>query len=422
MANRHADTIGDFWERARASGMGDPVAVAEQLAILLVLRITGEQPDRWRTVVDQRTFDLFVRDYPLWQPGPRERAFACALDNARLGLLSGRRLEDAVMMINALGDDRQEYVAFFDEVMDQLVYGGRQNFLRTPDDLADLMVALVCPQPDETVADPACGGGGLLVRVSGARSHDAGELRGYDVDPRLVCLAATALGVRGIHNVTLEPRNSLAAGHEWMTSDVILTNPPFAQVSEDRPDPELGTAGGRTELLFIERARMMLAPGGRCAILVPQSALFSGAASHRQVRENLVEFTSIEAIVSLSNVAMAPSSRLNLAIIVFHNGFSSDPVLFYEPTVMTATIPDAIAAARTALQGGQEHHVDALGEAWWAATNAIREAEYDLAPQRYRPYVEREPYPTPREILAEIREVQASINDQLDLLDTLLAP
>jgi N-6 DNA Methylase len=428
MSTDQATELQALWERLRASGMVDPLVAAEQLAVLLLMKMG--QPRRWSDLLGaDEAFGLLQQNFPLWQRDIEPPTFRLARRDVSLQLPTRAHLEEAMAIVDRVGSSQAEVIAFFDLVLDLLVYGGRQASLRTPSELADLMVALVHLGPVEVVVDPACGAGGLLWRAASsmasqsARGTSLNTLHGYDIDPRLVRLAATSLAVRGFHHVHLEPRNSLGGDLLWPACDVVLTNPPFAPVHDAELDPALGLAGSRSELAFIERARELLRPGGRCAIVVPQSVLFATSANHRDVRRRLVRNTSIEVIVSLQDVRFGSGDRLSVAVIVFHNtGEPSREILFHTPKGPLHTVPGCIAEARHELAAGtHREYVDRYGGATWHASFAdVAEANYELIPQRYRPAATIDPPGRPEALIAELRAGRAQFDEGLAAIEDLL--
>jgi type I restriction enzyme M protein len=93
--------------------------------------------------------------------------------------------------------------------------------------------------------------------------------------------------------------------------DVVLTNPPFGSILESASLPHLGKfelAEGRAripmEVLGLERSLQLLRPGGRLAIVLPDSILSNPSAS--RVREWVQRQAKVRAVVSLPIETFAP--------------------------------------------------------------------------------------------------------------------
>src|SRR5262249_44228898 len=74
-------------------------------------------------------------------------------------------LAKAIAMIDELplteGDRKGDV---YEYLLSKLTTAGINGQFRTPRHIIDLMVAMLDPQPIETIADPACGTGGFLVQ------------------------------------------------------------------------------------------------------------------------------------------------------------------------------------------------------------------------------------------------------------------
>ena len=172
------------------------------------------------------------------------------------------------------------------------------------------------------VLDPAVGTGGFLVALMNVwndhiqqlerdrwgeddrqvasetknRSHNvaSSHLFGIDFNPILVRAAQMNLVMHGDGSTNIYHANSLMAPGEWPDDetnnvrrdirlgqfDAIITNPPFGdKIQIDDPhilsQYELGKGRGSVppDQLFVERSLQLLRPGGRLAIVLPDSIL-----------------------------------------------------------------------------------------------------------------------------------------------------
>lgn len=205
-----------------------------------------------------------------------------------------------------------------------------QGAFFTPRNLCDMAVRMVLstyPAADRLnlrIVDPACGTGGFLraallelkeliasqerIKWHGSppdfvdrqvrdRLRDVcnRNLFGIDKLSELVRAAQMNLALHGDGSSNVVPANSLAPPGEWIDDvrrriglgqfDVVLTNPPFgSKLPIDDPHIlsqfELERYGAKSprssmppEQLFIERCLQLLRPGGRMAIVLPDSIL-----------------------------------------------------------------------------------------------------------------------------------------------------
>jgi type I restriction enzyme M protein len=225
--------------------------------------------------------------------------------------------------------------AAYQELVKHNIRGDRGQYF-TPRGAVDLMVAMLDPQPDERVMDPACGTGGFLVSTLkhlDAKLHAASNIAlddestaeflsvqealrafvehnlfGADFDPFLVRAAQMNVLMASNGQARVFNMNSLEfpAGHlqgvaqargkaDLGSMEVVMTNPPFGsnipitdpnilkhfelahiwERTEDGGFRNTGRLQGSVapEVLFIERCLDWLKPGGRTGIVLPDGIL-----------------------------------------------------------------------------------------------------------------------------------------------------
>ena len=136
--------------------------------------------------------------------------------------------------------------------------------------LARAMVRLSEPRLAETVLDPFCGAGTLLIERALAGPRAA--LLGGDRDDEAVAKARANASAAGIH-AEIRAWDALALPLEDGSVDVILANPPFGKrVAIDTGDPAAFYG-----LLMAELYRV-LRPGGRLVVITSQTEAFLRAA------------------------------------------------------------------------------------------------------------------------------------------------
>lgn len=185
----------------------------------------------------------------------------------------------------------------------------------TPACVASLTAA-VLDVPRGRVLDPNCRGADLLIAVA-----SRARTRHHAVDHLSLCgqTATRSLAARAAMNVAAHRVEAdIKTGRPLLDDpfqaagdfDAALVNPPF---NEDGPDPravdgdprfELGLpltrAGGmkKANYLWIQAVRSALKPGGRGAILLPNSAADAGALE-LDIRRRLIEAGELEAVFSI---------------------------------------------------------------------------------------------------------------------------
>jgi type I restriction enzyme M protein len=179
-----------------------------------------------------------------------------------------------------------------------------------------LMTRILDPKPGESVYDPTCGTGGMLLSAAvelkrQGREHRNLRLYGQELNLMTSAIARMNLFLHGIIDFTIERGNTLTepkflSGDALQRFDVVLANPPYSIKQWDRTfwatDPygrnRFGTPPqGRADYAFIQHILASLEPHGRCAILLPHGVLFRE--DEHSMRTGLAQSDLIEAIIGL---------------------------------------------------------------------------------------------------------------------------
>ncbi|MGC6424422.1 MAG: HsdM family class I SAM-dependent methyltransferase, partial [Lentimonas sp.] len=264
---------------------------------------------------------------------------------------------------------------------------------RTPKQIRNFMVRMVDPDYTDSIYDPSCGTAGFLIdavdhilaryseapseypiygeswlasngyqnlaeakeKVANLQTYRKGpgdlvpewevlqnSIFGHDVSPRLVRIAMMNLVLHGLRGAKVRKANSLSetAGLSEDERDrrykVILSNPPFAgQLPRDSIRSDLPTNSKKTELLFFSLVMESLAPGGRCAVVLPEGVLFGSTSAHKELRKKLFDEFEVQAVVSLNSGVFKPYAGVKTSVLVFSKPTEGqkpklDKVWFYD--------------------------------------------------------------------------------------------
>lgn len=178
-----------------------------------------------------------------------------------------------------------------------------------------LMALMLDPQPGESIYDPTCGSGGMLLSAAAELKRQDKEYRnlrlyGQEINLMTSAIARMNLFLHGFETFRIERGDTLASpmlldGDKLMQFDVILANPPYSIKSWNRAawqsDPRnlYGVPPqGRADYAFFQHIIASLKPDtGRCAILFPHGVLFRNEEQH--MREKLIEADVIECVIGL---------------------------------------------------------------------------------------------------------------------------
>lgn len=398
----------------------------------------------------------------------------------------------------------------FEYLLTHLGQSALNGQFRSPRQIRAFMVEMVDPDLGDTIYDPACGTAGFLIdavdhilaryseapqevpiygedwlerrgqtleeakkeipnlqtyrKGPGEKIPDWGRLEasiyGTDVSRQMLRISMMNLVLHGIRKARLKRANVLSEMSGLTEDDlarryqVILSNPPFAgQIPKESIRQDLPTKSKKSELLFLALMLRSLAPGGRCAVVVPEGALFGSTKEHKALREKLLHENELLAVVSLPAAVFKPYAGVKTSVLVFRRP-KAEPakgkaatkhVWFYEvrndgydpdkiqgggrpETPEKNDIPGLLAAwaeykatkfqsppgveAGTVLEAGSDEP-----RCWWAPFEAIAENDWNLAASRYKPRVA-EPVPEedPAELIREVLAIEKEITEGLEKL------
>lgn len=180
-----------------------------------------------------------------------------------------------------------------------------------------LMTKMLDIQSGESVYDPTCGTGGMLMSAVEELRKQGKEFRnlslyGQEINLGTSAIARMNLYLHGIEDFAAVRGDTLANpafidGDELRKFDVVLANPPYSIKAWDRVawvnDPwgrnKYGTPPqGRADYAFWQHILASLKPdSGRCAILFPHGVLFRD--EEFEMRKSMIEDDVIEAVLGL---------------------------------------------------------------------------------------------------------------------------
>ena len=184
--------------------------------------------------------------------------------------------------------------------------------------LVHLMTMMLEPQPGESVYDPTCGTGGMLISTAAELKRQGKEWRnlrlyGQELNYGTSAIARMNLFLHGItdghiaHGDTLSRPAFLDGKGHLQTFDVVLANPPYSIKAWNRAAFAKDPYGrnvwgvppqGRADYAFFQHIAKSLDPDtGRAAILFPHGVLFRR--EEASLRKALVQSDLIECVLGL---------------------------------------------------------------------------------------------------------------------------
>lgn len=190
----------------------------------------------------------------------------------------------------------------------------------TPRAVVQLMGRILEPQEGESICDPACGSGGLLVESVNEVRDAGGDPRtlgiyGQEINQTTAAIARMNLYLHGIETFhirrgdTLREPKLLNPDGSLMQFDMIVANPPFSLKNWGREswadDPHGRSSYGVPpakygDFAFVEHMLSAMDPEtGRMAIIMPHGVLSRGG-EEQKIRKCLVESGRLDAVVGLA--------------------------------------------------------------------------------------------------------------------------
>lgn len=340
----------------------------------------------------------------------------------------------------------------YEYLLSKIAQSGVNGQFRTPRHIIRMMVEMMDPKPTDFICDPACGTSGFLV-TSGDylrekykkevlldkqnRNHFMNDMfHGYDMDRTMLRIGAMNMMTHGVENPFIEYRDSLSDQNpDKDMYSLILANPPFkGNLDADTVSTDLQKVckTKKTELLFLALFVRMLKIGGRCACIVPDGVLFGSSNAHKAIRKEIVENQRLEAVISMPSGVFKPYAGVSTGILIFTKTGrgGTDDVWFYDMTadgfslddkrteIKDNDIPDIISRFKNLEAERDRKRTD---KSFMVSKKEIADNDYDLSINKYKEveYVAVE-YPPTSEIMANIREIEKQISQEMDELEKLL--
>ncbi len=439
---------------------------------------TGSRPyadlrwDRFKNLPAAEMYEV-VEDYvfPFIQERSASSTHGKHMQGARFTIPKAGLLQKAVDGLDAIPmEDRDTKGDIYEYMLGKIATAGQNGQFRTPRHLIQLMVEMTAPTPSDDICDPAAGTCGFLIDAAGhLRDHHpdvltdpaqrehfhTGMFHGYDFDTQMLRIGSMNMQLHGIENPAIEYRDSLAEDHaeDIEAYSLILANPPFSgslDYESVAKDLLQVVKTKKTELLFLTLFLRLLKPGGRAAVIVPDGVLFGSTKAHKELRRILVEDQKLDGIVSLPSGVFKPYAGVSTAILLFTktNSGGTDHVWFYDLQADGYSLddkrtplldqdklgaladldddehdknnlPDAL--TRWADRDDGELDRERTAQSFCVPKGEIAESDYDLSISRYKEIVYDEiQYPPPGEILDELTQIEADIQQGIDDLRAML--
>lgn len=234
--------------------------------------------------------------------------------------------EQWVMM--GVKDKGDIYESILEKNAEDVKSGAGQYF--TPRALIRAMVECLQPEPNKTIADPACGTGGFFLAaydyLSDPKNYNLDKsqklflkhktFHGNEIVASTRRLALMNLFLHNIGDIDSDnfiSANDSLIGDGGERYDYVLANPPFGKKSsmtftneegeQEKEDltynrQDFWVTTSNKQLNFVQHIRTMLKTTGQAAVVIPDNVLFEGGAGET-VRKKLLETVEVHTILRL---------------------------------------------------------------------------------------------------------------------------
>lgn len=205
----------------------------------------------------------------------------------------------------------------------------------TPRHVVHLLVKILDPKPGDTIADPACGSGGMLVETVTAVKEAGGDTRtlrlhGQEINLTTSAIAKMNLYLHGLKEFKVvrgdtfrEPK--LLDGDGLQKFDIVIANPPFSLQNWGAEgwanDPYGRVICGvppakNGDYAWIQHMlASMKEDTGRVGVVMPHGVLFRGE-REGTIRECLIREGLLEAVIGLPN-NLFYSTAIPVCLLIF---------------------------------------------------------------------------------------------------------
>ena len=226
--------------------------------------------------------------------------------------------------------------------------GQKAGEFYTPPEVSDLISELLDPQPGDSICDPACGSGSLLMKCGRKVVANHGSknyaLYGQEAIGSTWSLAKMNMFLHGEDNHKIEwgdtIRNPklLDKNGDLMMFDIVTANPPFSLDKWGHDTAETDQYSrfrrgvppkAKGDYAFILHMIETLKPGsGRMGVVVPHGVLFRSS-SEGKIRKQLIDENLLDAVIGLPE-KLFYGTGIPAAILIFNKAKSDDTVLFID--------------------------------------------------------------------------------------------
>ena len=187
----------------------------------------------------------------------------------------------------------------------------------TPRSIVKLLVMLLDPKAGDTVYDPACGTGGMLIEAIRHINNNKltyGKIFGQEKNLSTSAIARMNLFLHGAQDFTIGQADTLRTplfieNNQLKTFNCVIANPPFSLESwgaeafaTDRYGRNIWgcPSDSNGDFAWLQHMIKSMDPeNGRLAVVLPQGVLFRNTGKEGEIRKALIESDKLECVITL---------------------------------------------------------------------------------------------------------------------------
>lgn len=235
--------------------------------------------------------------------------------------------------------------------------GNKLSVEYSPKEISTLIGMLIKPIDDESIFDPACGVGGLLLNMYKSNESGHNKIYGQEINREIYTICALSMLLHGMEDAVIWQGNSLSnpknvTDETLMQFDIAVSVPPFnvsnwgeGILSDTKIDDNIQYSDiaildpyhrfvygvppvSKGDYAFILHMIACLKDKGRMAVVFPTGILFRGA-KERTIRQHIVEDNLLDTVILLP-ANLLPYTSVPINILIFKKSRSHKDVLFID--------------------------------------------------------------------------------------------
>jgi type I restriction enzyme M protein len=347
---------------------------------------------------------------------------------------SGVNLREVIDIIDLLEfktqDELDDLSHLYEERLKLLGGAGRSGEYYTPRPLIKTLIRALDPKLGKTIYDGAAGSAGFLTEsytYLREKAKTPTELKflkedtffGKNKKPEPYLLGTMNMILHGIEAPSMLHTNTLSEDtHDIQAKDrfdYILANPPFGGSERPEVQRNFKIKTRATENLFLQHFMKKLKPGGEAAIVIKNTFLSNVDNATRDIRKELLHDYNLHTILDLPAGVFAANSSTGVKTVVlfFYKGQPTREIWYYQLNVgrnMGKTNPLNEADMADFLD--KYNNRQPSESSWLVNIENVNPETFDLGVKNPNE-PEAEALKSPKEILAEIKNIDSEVRQLL---------